>query len=92
MLQQEESPVIQPKVNPSRFDYVRYDDDSAKLQEVIKYQFQQVEQSISGLKEGRAKSLLLTYLEIAYMWTGKAIRDEQIARIGSPHAPERSNQ
>ena len=76
----------------SRFDYVKYDDDAVKMQEIVKYQFQKVEEAISGLKEGRAKSLILTYLEIAYMWTGKAIRDEQIARVGSPHAPERSNQ
>ena len=61
---------------PSRFDYVKYDDDAVKMQEIVKYQFQKVEEAISGLKEGRAKSLILTYLEIAYMWAGKAIREK----------------
>ena len=92
MLQQMESPMETPKQNPSRFDYVRYDDDSVKLQEIIKHEFQKVEEAISCLAEGRAKSLILTHLEIAYMWCGKAIRDNQIARIGSPNVPERSNQ
>ena len=34
------------------------------------------------LKDSRPKSLLLTALEEAYMWSGKAIRDEQIERDG----------
>lgn len=31
----------------------------------------------------RAKALALTKLEECYMWIGKALRDDQIARIGS---------
>lgn len=34
------------------------------------------------LETGRAVSLALTCLEEFYMWTGKAIRDNQIARTG----------
>ena len=93
MLQQMESPGEQIAPKPSRFDYVRYDDESVKIQEIIKHEFQKVEEAVSVLAEGRAKSLILTHLEIAYMWCGKAIRDNQVYRDNaSVHAPERSNQ
>ncbi len=42
-----------------------------------------LEHIVSGLNPGRAASLVRTKLEEAYMWVGKAIRDEQIARNGS---------
>ena len=78
----------------SRFDYVQYDEQSAKKQAELKAAFQMVEESVNNNipMEGRAKSLVMTYLEIAYMWTGKAIRDEQLGR-GSQTAdvPERTN-
>lgn len=74
------------------FSYVKYDQDSMNKQEAFKSMFEQVEAfTFANLKEGRARSLLLTYLEIAFMWTGKAIRDEQISRNVQPaHVPERS--
>ena len=75
-----------------RFSYVKYDPNAAEKQEAFKRAFEEIENLSYGLEEGRAKSLFLTYLEIAYMWTGKAIRDEQIKRDNSSHAPERSNQ
>lgn len=75
-----------------RFSYVKYDDQSATKQENLKHLFEQVEELADlSLPEGRAKSLVMTHLEIAYMWTGKAIRDEQIARDSQTlFPPERS--
>lgn len=79
-----------------RFSYVKYDDQAVAQQEAFKKAFEEIERFADYLKDGRSKSLLLTYLEIAYMWTGKAIRDEHIVRNdpGNPalHVPERSNQ
>ena len=74
-----------------RFSYVKYDDRATIQQEALKEAFEKLETMVSDLKEGRAKSLVLTHLEEAYMWTGKAIRDEQIERTGqSIHIPERT--
>ena len=76
----------------SRFDYVKYDAKSIAIQDEMKARFVFLEQSLSDLKDGRAKSLILTKLEEAYMWIGKAIRDDQIARNGSAgEQPERKN-
>jgi hypothetical protein len=76
-----------------RFDYVKYDDDAAANQAEFKRMFVQLEYHVeSCIEPGRARSLVLTKLEEAYMWVGKAIRDDQIAR-GSmvDDVPERSN-
>ena len=76
-----------------RFSYVKYDPQAQIMQEALKEQFEKLENMVSDLKDGRAKSLVLTHLEEAYMWTGKAIRDEQIARDSQPqHVPERSKE
>jgi hypothetical protein len=73
-----------------RFSYVKYDKRSIAAQETLKLQFETIELLIDALPDSRAKSLCLTALEEAYMWTGKAIRDEQIARDSQPeHVPER---
>jgi len=76
---------LNPK--PSRFDYVRYDEQSANLQKKFKGACEALEDIAAGLPDSRAKSLFLTALEEAYMWTGKAIRDWQISR-GGPAADE----
>ena len=77
----------------SRFNYIKYDEQAIAKQESLKRQFEFLELIVAELKDGRAKSLVLTHLEEAYMWTGKAIRDEQIERNGdTQHAPERSVQ
>lgn len=75
----------------SRFSYVRYDEQSVKKQEALKAAFEAVEAlTESNLQNGRPKALVMTALEEAYMWVGKAIRDEQIARNSQPeHSPER---
>lgn len=74
-----------------RFDYVKYDSISTHQQEVFKNKFGDIEAFANEtLADSRAKSLLMTALEEAYMWTGKAIRDEQIKRsINTEHVPER---
>lgn len=73
-----------------RFGYVKYDAQSAAAQETLKRHFEALELLVEGLPEGRAKSLVMTHLEEAYMWTCKAIRDEQIKRDSQPeHVPER---
>jgi hypothetical protein len=74
-----------------RFSYVKYDVQSTDKQETFKQMFEDIEEyAEQNLEESRARSLLLTALEEAYMWTGKAIRDEQIKRgVAAEHAPER---
>lgn len=76
----------------SRFDYVKYDATGEGLQAVAKVEAQRLETVIEQLPNGRAKALALTKLEECYMWIGKAIRDDQIARNGSaPLMEERKN-
>lgn len=77
----------------SRFDYVKYDEQATTKQSNLKAIFEQLEQLVeTTLPEGRAKSIVMTYLEIAYMWTGKAIRDEQLSRnLNNEFPPERTN-
>lgn len=66
----------------SRFDYVKYNETAQKLQEAFKEQFVTLADAVEALEDGRAKSLVLTKLEEAYMWIGKAIRDQQIKNCG----------
>lgn len=73
-----------------RFSYVKYDAVSAAAQEALKGHFETIEELVNELPDSREKSLCLTALEEAYMWTGKAIRDAQIARgVATEHVPER---
>lgn len=92
----------------SRFSYVKYDSHTMEVQQKLKAKFEEVEalvedligippmQSPADLMPGnvaRAKSLVLTNLEVAYMWTGKALRDLQIANSGCVNEqPERNNE
>ena len=72
------------------FSYVRYDEQAVAKQEEFKKLFETIEEfADKNLDNGRYKSLLKTGLEEAYMWSGKAIRDEQIARNGAEHEPAR---
>lgn len=76
----------------SRFDYVKYDDLAQVRQAAFKDQVEYLENLICGNFHnpacGRAKALALTALEECYMWIGKAIRDDQIARNGSAELQE----
>jgi hypothetical protein len=77
-----------------RFSYVKYDGNSMKVQQLLKEKFEEIEKIVDEqIKPGRAASLVQTYLEIAYMWTGKAIRDMQIERTGTiDEQKERNNE
>lgn len=62
-----------------RFEYVKYTPESVSKQEAFKAMFEGIEAyALQALPDSRPRSLLLTALEEAYMWTGKAIRDVQI--------------
>lgn len=76
-----------------RFSYVQYDDQAATQQAALKAVFETAEEAVNQLEDGRAKALVLTHLEEAYMWTGKSIRDSQVKRNGSaPEQPARNNE
>jgi hypothetical protein len=77
----------------SRFAYIKYDAEHAGQQSAFKRIFEGVEAAVNELANGRAKALVLTKLEEAYMWIGKAIRDDQIAHNQSTEEqPERNNE
>ena len=67
-----------------RFQYVDYDQLSTSKSGAIKAAVQEVEALLlKHLPESRPRSLALTKLEEAFMWAGKAIRDEQLERDGA---------
>lgn len=76
----------------SRFDYVQYDVNSLADQNEAKVLVQKLETLIGGIgyaqglptkETERSKALAITKLEEVYMWIGKAIKEDQIARNGS---------
>lgn len=76
----------------SRFDYIKYDDVAVGDQNEAKKSCQRLEADIEVMiTSPQAKSLALTKLEECYMWIGKAIRDDQIARNGSAPLQEERN-
>ena len=76
----------------SRFDYVKYDEEAVQIQNNFKDDVTQIETHIRmQLKSQRAVAIALTKLEEFYMWIGKAIRDDQIARNGSAELQEEHN-
>ena len=77
----------------NRFDYIAYNDTAKKHQDHFKTKFVELAADVESiLGTGRAQSLILTKLEEAYMWAGKAIRDKQIANNGTAELQEqRSN-
>lgn len=73
----------------SRFDYIKYDAISETKQALFKKIFEEVSQCVlQSLPKGRDQALAFTKLEEAYMWVGKALRDEQIERNGSAELQE----
>lgn len=67
----------------SRFDYVAYDSDAALLQAKFKNLVTLLETEIDKIKCPRSWELAMVHLEQTYMWIGKGIRNDQIARNGS---------
>lgn len=77
----------------SRFDYVKYDAVACEKQAAAKALFQQLDHYVeTHLPNGRAKALVLTKLEEAYMWVGKSIRDEQVVERSAELQEGRSNE
>lgn len=86
-------------VRPSRYDYVRYDETAQAKSAAFKKKFQEIEELIDGLVgsmgdsrrhiHGRAIENALKACEEAYMWLGKAIRDEQVHQRGAALQEER---
>jgi hypothetical protein len=73
------------------FDYVAYDEIHTAKQTSFKEKFMELESKVlDELVPGRARSLIATKLEEAYMWVGKAIRDNQIAMNDSADCPQRT--
>jgi len=64
-----------------RFDHVAYDGYARETQAMFKQLFTAVSQMVEdNCSAARASSLAQAKLEEAYMWVGKAIRDDQISR------------
>jgi len=87
--------------HPGRFSYVQYDNVGVEQQAKLKSQFEEIERTLNSFfpdgpanPAGRPKALALTALEESYMWTGKAVRDGQVARSKGAveDKPERSNE
>jgi hypothetical protein len=82
----------------SRFDYVKYDELAADKQRAFKLFFMDVERFLennlsiapgpAGAGVARAKALVLTKLEEAYMWVGKALKEEQLSVRGPAELQE----
>jgi hypothetical protein len=75
----------------SRFNHVRYDEKAVQSQTAFKEKCEQLEKDINRIGSSldplvdkafcaRSKEFAIAKLEEVYMWIGKAIRDEQIAR------------
>lgn len=76
-----------------RFSYIKYDERSQAIQKRFRQLFEEIEAVTDSLPNSRPKSLLLTALEEAYMWSGKAIRDWQIECTGKvDEQPERNDE
>lgn len=64
-----------------RFDYVKYDDKSAKLQAEFKQKFEEIMALIvANIFDGDMTRQAIYSLDGAYAFIGKAIRDDQRLR------------
>lgn len=65
----------------SCFDNIEYDEQSNLSRQMIKAKMENLLDFMDRkLIESRAKSIVKSKLEEAFMWAGKAIRDDQIVR------------
>lgn len=66
----------------NRIDYIKYDEESIKIQEHLKLRFKFLMGSVDQYFENsREKALALTALEESWMWIGKCIKVDQIERL-----------
>ena len=76
---------------------VKYDEQAVAAQNEFKRRFEELEALAAKLNYApRPVALVMTKLDEAYMWIGKAIRDDQIAReraagVKTEEQPERKN-
>lgn len=63
-----------------RFDFVKFDDKTAKKQADFKAVLTFVGGELESMRPSTSRDLALVKLEEAYMWIGKALRDEQLNR------------
>lgn len=77
----------------SRFAYVKYDTERMFEQAQIRKAAEEMEALIEQhVPAGEHRDRALEALEVSYMWTGKGLRDKQIALNGSaPEQPERGD-
>ena len=64
----------------SRLNFVKYDAESLRKNEELKYAVQNVERYLLNLPECRERSLAMTAMEEMFMWIGKTIRNDQLER------------
>lgn len=64
----------------SRLNFVKYDSESLRKNEELKYAVQNVERHLLELPECRERSLAMTAMEEMFMWIGKTIRNDQLER------------
>jgi len=72
----------------SPFDYIKYDAKATNEQAAFKNQCEKLALMITTIVSPRAKALAQTKLEECYMWIGKGLRDDQVARNGSAELQE----
>jgi hypothetical protein len=68
----------------NEYDFIQFDDESLKKQAMFKEQVVKLTADIDALISPSARVEALKKLSECYMWIGKAIRDDQIARTGKP--------
>jgi hypothetical protein len=68
------------KINnrPTRFDYVKYDEETIKKQEILKQSVKNLEKLISDnlTIHSRESGFAIDKLEECWMWIGKALKYE----------------
>jgi hypothetical protein len=75
------------------FDYIKYDQKSQDVSEIARQQCVILEKLIKdNIQDPAQKQKAINHLEICFMYIGKGIRDDQIARnpLGVEVEPARS--
>ena len=70
-----------------RFSYVKFDEIAAAQQNQLRLAFEAVEFLVEKLASSDCKEMIFEKLQEAYMWAGKHIREDQIARDPSSEHP-----
>lgn len=63
-----------------RFTYIHYNETGLGERNHIMEKFKELEWLIEQLEDGRAKSMVYTNLEEAFMWAEKSIKESQVKR------------